>query len=61
MGPEVSLPYSLEPFTGPHPEPDISTIDNQKHEQQIRCRKIAPYEITSIYNTLLMVCRGQNI
>jgi hypothetical protein len=24
--------------------------DNQKHEQRIRCRKIAPYEITSIYN-----------
>jgi hypothetical protein len=26
------------------------TSDNQKHEQWIHCRKIAPYEITSIYN-----------
>jgi hypothetical protein len=27
-----------------------NAIDNQKHEQRIRCSKIAPYEITSIYN-----------
>jgi hypothetical protein len=25
------------------------TTDNQKHEQRIRCRKIAPYEISSMY------------
>jgi hypothetical protein len=28
----------------------IYTINNQKHEQQIRCSKIDPYEVTSIYN-----------
>jgi hypothetical protein len=33
-----------------HKAKKIYTLDNQKHEQRIRSRKIAPYEITSIYN-----------
>jgi hypothetical protein len=34
-----------------HKAKNIYTTDNQKHEQRIRYSKIAPYEITIIYNT----------
>jgi hypothetical protein len=42
--------YQLYIFLAKNIRLKIYTIENQKHEQRIRCGKIAPYGITSIYN-----------